>query len=44
MQKIDSVQTALATTIEQTGNGISANLGELEDRLDRQLPPGASRA
>lgn len=39
IQKMDSVRAALATTIEQTGNGISANLGEIEDRLDRQLPP-----
>jgi hypothetical protein len=36
--KLDSVQEALSTTIEQTGNGISASLGEIEDRLDRQLP------
>jgi len=44
MRKIDSVHAALATTIEQTGNGISANLGELEDRLERQLPPDTGRA
>jgi uncharacterized integral membrane protein len=44
IRKMDSVREALATTIEQTGNGISANLGELEDRLERQLPPGAGRA
>ena len=43
MQKMDSVQAALATTIEQTGNGISANLGEIEDRLDNQWPTGAGR-
>lgn len=36
--KLDSVQEALSTSIEQTGNGISASLGEIEDRLDRQLP------
>ena len=36
--KLDSVQAALSTTIEQTGNGISASLGEIEDRLERQLP------
>lgn len=42
-QKLDRVQAALAATIEQTGNGLSANLGELEDRLERQLPPGAAR-
>ncbi len=41
-QKMDLVQTALATTIEQTGNGISASLGELEDRLDHQSPPGGA--
>lgn len=43
VQKMDSVRMALATTIEQTGNGISATLGELEDRLDRQWPPGGPR-
>jgi len=43
MQKMDGVRDALATTIEQTGNGISANLGEIEDRLDRQLPSGGGR-
>jgi len=36
--KLEAVQTALSTSIEQTGNGISANLGEIEDRLERQLP------
>jgi Tfp pilus assembly protein PilX len=41
--KMDAVRAALAMTIEQTGNGISASLGELEDRLDRQWPPGEGR-
>lgn len=44
VQKIDSVGAGLATTIEHTGNGISANLGEIEDRLDRLLAPGTERA
>ena len=43
MEKMDSVRAALSQTIEQTGNGLSAGLGELEDRLDRQLPPGDNR-
>ena len=41
--KLDHVQAALTTSIEQTGNGISANLGEIEDRLDRQFPPMPDR-
>lgn len=41
--KLDSVQAALSTSIEQTGNGISASLGEIEDRLERQLPPVPDR-
>lgn len=43
MQKMDNVHAALSETIEQTGNGLSANLGELEDRLERQLPPDSGR-
>jgi hypothetical protein len=37
--KMDQVQAALIQVIEQTGNGLSASVGELEDRLERQLPP-----
>lgn len=37
--KMDQVQAALTQVIEQTGNGLSASVGELEDRLERQLPP-----
>ena len=37
IQKLDLVKDSLAETIEQTGNGLSANLGEIEDRLERQL-------
>lgn len=44
MEKMDSVRAALSQTIEQTGAGLSANLGELEDRLEHQLPPGTDRA
>jgi uncharacterized integral membrane protein len=33
---------ALKLTVEQTGNGLAASLGELEDRLERQpKPPSA---
>jgi uncharacterized integral membrane protein len=35
-QKMDLVRNSLTETIEHTGNGLSANLGELEDRLERQ--------
>ena len=46
-QKMDLVRNSLTETIEHTGNGLSANVGEIEDRLERQaqLPapgPGAS--
>jgi uncharacterized integral membrane protein len=30
---------ALKLTVEQTGNGLAASLGELEDRLERQQKP-----
>lgn len=35
-QKMDLVRNSITETIEHTGNGLSANLGELEDRLERQ--------
>lgn len=40
--RMDQMQTALTQVIEQTGNGLSASLGELEDRLERQLPSRGS--
>lgn len=36
-QKMDFVRNSITETIEHTGNGLSANLGELEDRLERQV-------
>jgi DNA anti-recombination protein RmuC len=36
-QKMDQLQTAMVQVIEQTGNGLSASIGEMEDRLERQL-------
>ncbi|MDM7949230.1 LapA family protein [Hydrogenophaga sp.] len=39
MQKMDAVRAGLAETIELTGNGLGASLGELEDRFVRQFPP-----
>jgi hypothetical protein len=35
-QKMDEVRTSLVVTIENTGNGLNANLGQIEDRLERQ--------
>ena len=32
----------LKLVVEQTGNGLAASLGELEDRLERQLPARGS--
>lgn len=37
-QKMDMVRTSLVETIENTGNGLNANLGQIEDRLERQQP------
>jgi uncharacterized integral membrane protein len=34
--KVDNLQAAMTEVIEQNGNGLSASLGELEDRLERQ--------
>ena len=34
--KVDRLQAAMTEVIEQNGNGLSASLGELEDRLERQ--------
>ncbi len=36
-QKMDDVQARMAEVIEQTGNGLGASLGELEDRLEQQF-------
>ena len=40
-RKMDEVQLRTAEVIEQTANGHSASLGELEDRLERQFGPAA---
>lgn len=36
VQKMDMVRTSLVETIDNTGNGLNANLGQIEDRLERQ--------
>lgn len=36
-QKMDTMQERLTLVIEQTGNGLGASLGELEDRLEQQF-------
>lgn len=43
IQKVDQVQNALGETIEHTGNGLGASLGELEDRFVRQFPTSSER-
>jgi acyl carrier protein phosphodiesterase len=43
LEQMDSVKLALLQTIEQTANGLSASLGELEDRFVRQFPPAHER-
>ncbi len=35
--KMDAIQTKLTEVIEQTGNGLGASLGELEDRVEQQF-------
>ena len=40
--KLDQVQAALTQVIEQSANGLSASVGELEDRIERQLPARGS--
>lgn len=42
--KAVQIEANLVRTIEQTGNGLSASLGELDDRLARQykVDPGAA--
>lgn len=35
-QKMDMVRTSLVESIENTSNGLNANLGQIEDRLERQ--------
>ncbi len=34
-QKLEQVQKNLTTVMEQTGNGLHASIGELEDRLEK---------
>ncbi len=40
LQRMDALQNALSESIEASGNGLSASIGELEDRVERQLLPG----
>ena len=40
--RLDQVQAALTQVIEQSANGLSASVGELEDRIERQLPARGS--
>ncbi len=35
LARIEQLEQALRTLVEQTGNSLAASLGELEDRLDR---------
>ena len=36
-QKVDRLEAAMTELVEQSGNGLAASLGEMEDRLERQL-------
>ena len=35
-QKMEQSQAVLTRVIEQSGNGLEASIGELEDRMERQ--------
>ena len=41
--KVDRLQAAMTEVIEQNGNGLSATLGELDDRLERQYQLRSAR-
>jgi uncharacterized integral membrane protein len=47
MQRLDALERALRANVEQTGNSLSAFIGELDDRVQRMegsrslAPPGA---
>jgi acyl carrier protein phosphodiesterase len=43
LERMDLVKADLTQTIEQNGNGLSASVGELEDRFVRQFPPALGR-
>lgn len=37
LARLAELETKLLTTLEQTANGLSASIGEVEDRLERQI-------
>lgn len=43
LERMESVRAGLTQAIEQNGNGLSASVGELEDRFVRQFPPTLER-
>ena len=43
LERMDNVRAGLTQAIEQNGNGLSASVGELEDRFVRQFPPTLER-
>jgi acyl carrier protein phosphodiesterase len=43
LDRMDHVKADLTQTVEQNGNGLSASVGELEDRFVRQFPPALGR-
>lgn len=45
LQRLDELERRSRTSLEQTGNSLSAYIGELEDRLSRpRLPPDVPRS
>ncbi|MCM8594616.1 LapA family protein [Accumulibacter sp.] len=36
LARLDRLEAALLTAVEQSGNGLAASIGELEDRLERE--------
>ena len=42
LDRLDRMDTGIATAIEQSGNSVAAHIGELEDRLERGVSGAAT--
>lgn len=40
LQRLEQLEQRQRLALEETGNSLSAYIGELEDRIDHKLPPG----
>lgn len=41
--RLDGMEGELRRSIDESGNALAAHIGEVEDKLDRQLPPALPR-